>query len=120
MLVPLKYISVFNYGYDVLMINQWRHVEEIICPENESIYVIANCVSSGSEILQNSKIDAVSNTQNNLYKIHSYYMLFFYFVSLDFAEILCGLHHNVGCFAGGRAFDRIRIVEFQESTRERF
>ena len=28
----LKYISVFNYGFDLLMINQWENVGKLKCP----------------------------------------------------------------------------------------
>ena len=28
----VKFISVFNYGFDLLMINQWEYVKELKCP----------------------------------------------------------------------------------------
>jgi hypothetical protein len=28
----VKFISVFNYGHDLLMINQWENVESLNCP----------------------------------------------------------------------------------------
>lgn len=48
----IKYVSIFNYGYDVLMINQWQH-------SNVTCIIVPVCETSGLRVLDNAKIDLV-------------------------------------------------------------
>ena len=84
----VKFISVFNYGFDLLMINQWENVKALKCPisqlnmttiagfTNYSTLTVTNtttttmtsslvnqrpiyCIKDGAEILDDLKIRPV-------------------------------------------------------------
>ena len=52
----MKYLSAFNYGYDLLLINQWDNVTSIMCeyPIPEDL-----CRTNGPEVLEFMKLDFV-------------------------------------------------------------
>nr|QUF59472.1 ATP-binding cassette transporter Abcg-like8 [Brachionus angularis] len=51
-LTYFKYTSIFNYGYDLLMINQWENVAELKCEYDIELL----CATSGGIILNENKI----------------------------------------------------------------
>ena len=51
----LKYLSIFNFGYDVLIINQWRNVTSLHCEFD----VEALCLSDGRAVLNEIKMNPV-------------------------------------------------------------
>lgn len=54
--VYLKFLSVFNYGYDLLMINQWEKVEKLKC----EFQIVELCKFDGLAILDDFKLRTVS------------------------------------------------------------
>lgn len=54
----LKYLSIFNYGYDLLMINQWENVESLLCEHKNLTQLL--CKETGKDILSELDISIVS------------------------------------------------------------
>jgi len=54
-LTYVKFISVFNYGFDLLMINQWEYVYELNCP-------IPNLNSTQTEFNSTSTATMITTT----------------------------------------------------------
>ena len=54
----IKYLSVFNYGYDLLMINQWEKVDSLICEHKNLTQLL--CKEKGTDILKDLDISEVS------------------------------------------------------------
>lgn len=52
----LKYISMFNYGYDLLIINQWEEVKEVKCEFDLEVL----CLQNGSAIIEHHQVKIVS------------------------------------------------------------
>lgn len=46
----IRYISWFNYGNEALIINQWKDVEEIECPEDQGQDL---CANTGLDVIKN-------------------------------------------------------------------
>lgn len=51
----IKYGSIFNYGYDLLMLNQWENVAEIECEYDVELL----CLTTGGSVLNEEKIRRV-------------------------------------------------------------
>nr|QNH67907.1 ATP-binding cassette transporter subfamily G-like protein 8 [Brachionus rotundiformis] len=48
----IRYGSIFNYGYDLLMLNQWENVNEIECEYDIELL----CLTTGGSVLNEEKI----------------------------------------------------------------
>nr|UOU03359.1 ATP-binding cassette subfamily G-like 8 [Brachionus rubens] len=57
-LTYIKYLSVFNYGYDLFLLNQWENVKEIQCEYDIELL----CYSDGQSILNHEKINPKNKT----------------------------------------------------------
>ena len=58
-LTYLKYISIFFYGYDLLLINQWENVGSLICEYPiETQYL---CIADGNTMLENLDLNKVES-----------------------------------------------------------
>ena len=55
-LTYIKYGSIFNYSYDLLMINQWENIPELKCEYDLPLL----CKESGKSILDELKIKPVN------------------------------------------------------------
>ena len=55
-IVYLKYVSIFNYGFDLLMVNQWENIPTLKCEYDVEIL----CLSSGPAVIEELKIYSVS------------------------------------------------------------
>ena len=60
-LTYLKYISVFYYGYDLMMINQYETITELKCEYS----LPALCIENGIAFLEEEKIDRVSDSSHS-------------------------------------------------------
>jgi hypothetical protein len=78
-LTYIKYISIFNYGFDLLMINQWENISELKCEYDLELL----CLQSGSAILKESKIDPVSY----LLFTHTFMLMMIIFIFANFRII---------------------------------
>lgn len=54
-LVYFRYLSIFNYSYDLMTIFQWEHVLNLKCEYDLDVL----CVTSGISILQEEGINVV-------------------------------------------------------------
>ena len=52
----VKYVSIFNYGYDLLMVNQWEIITNITCTSP----IPELCVTNGLQVLEEANLDKVS------------------------------------------------------------
>lgn len=53
----LRYFSIFNYSFNLLMINQWEHVTELNC----SYSYQPLCLNTGKDVLKQQNIELVSS-----------------------------------------------------------
>nr|APD26558.1 ATP-binding cassette transporter subfamily G-like8 protein [Brachionus koreanus] len=51
----IKYGSIFNYGYDLLMLNQWENVQEIECEYDIELL----CLTTGGSVLNEENVRRV-------------------------------------------------------------
>ena len=58
----MKFISVFNYGFDLLMINQWENVGKLKCPIPTEIFPDSTTISS----MANSTEDSLATTTTSV------------------------------------------------------
>ena len=58
----IKYISIFNYGYDLLMINQWKNVN-LTCEFSNATQSL--CLYTGEEVLKSLHVSQVCVTMIN-------------------------------------------------------
>jgi len=65
-LVYFKYVSIFNYGFDLLMINQWENIPSLQCEYDVEVL----CLQNGLSVLDEVKIYPV--------KLFDMYSLFEY------------------------------------------
>ena len=54
-LTYLKYLSILNYGYNLLLVNSWDTVENLMCEYDLDAF----CVKSGKEVLEAVKLKSV-------------------------------------------------------------
>jgi hypothetical protein len=58
----IKYVSIFNYGYDLLLINQWEHSKNVRCEYDLEIL----CLMNGDAVIEHQKVEPVSRCSENL------------------------------------------------------
>jgi hypothetical protein len=51
----IKYVSIFNYGYDLLLINQWENSKNVRCEYDLEIL----CLMTGNAVIGHHKVEAV-------------------------------------------------------------
>jgi hypothetical protein len=56
MIANFKYLSIFNYGFDILAINQWENVGSFHCDFDIEVL----CMSDGHAVMKEIKLNSVN------------------------------------------------------------